>query len=116
MMNQALITEKRRSRRVRVNIRAAYRSETVTLYGQVGDLSRNGVFLRSDYLDGKGSVVELEILLPGNEIPLTLRGEVVWLDLRPGCSGMGIQFKNVHETARRALANFMIEQAYPVLG
>ena len=115
-MTQALLTEKRRSHRVRVNIRVAYRSASVTLYGQVADLSRNGVFLRSDYLDGKGSAVELEILLPGRDKALILRGEVVWVDLRPSCSGMGIQFRNVQGMARRALANFMIEQAYPVLG
>ena len=115
-MTQLLLTEKRRSQRVRVNIRAAYRSETVTLYGQVADLSRNGLFLRSDYLDGKGSVVQVEILLPGQDVPLILGGEVVWVDLRPSCSGMGIQFRQLPGHARRILANFMIEQAYPVLG
>ena len=115
-MSTIRLTEKRRSHRVSVNIRATYRSSTVALHGHVADLSRNGLFLRSEYLDGEGAEVELEIELPGSSGPLQISGQVVWVDQRPNCSGMGIQFRELEELARRALANFVIEQTYPVLG
>ena len=56
--------EKRRAERVRVNIRAIYKSETVSLEGRVSDLSRSGLFFRSDFLDDAGTRADVVIEIP----------------------------------------------------
>src|SRR5262245_31182488 len=103
--------EQRRSERVTVDLRARYRSSTLDLDGRVANLSRRGMFLRADFLDDEGSEVDLELDIKGAE-PLRLRGEVVWVDLRPLRSGMGIRFGDLDAQALRALANLVIERRY----
>jgi hypothetical protein len=103
--------EQRRSERVSVNLRARYHSSTLDLDGRVANLSRSGMFLRAEFLDDAGAEVDLE-LDTGKEPPLRLRGEVVWVDLRPLRSGMGIRFGELDAVALRALANLLIERRY----
>jgi uncharacterized protein (TIGR02266 family) len=107
--------EKRNAHRIRVNLRARYASQQVALDGWVANLSRHGLFLRSEYLDALGSRVTLELALPGEPEPLNLAGEVVRVDDGPLGSGMGIQFERLAPMVRRQLANFMIERSYQAL-
>jgi uncharacterized protein (TIGR02266 family) len=105
------LAEKRRAERVRVNLRALYRSETVTLEGWVANLSRMGLFLRSDFLDDEGSSVAVDLRVPGEDEPLCLAGEVVRVDTSPMSAGMGIRFSRLADPVRRALANLVIERS-----
>jgi len=98
-----------------VNLRAHYRSPTLDLDARVANLSRSGMFLRTDFLDDQGSEVDLDLELPGTE-PLKLRGQVVWVDDRPLSAGMGIHFAEPGGAARLALANLVIERSYPGAG
>jgi uncharacterized protein (TIGR02266 family) len=107
--------EQRRSERVAVDLRAKYRSSTLDLDGRVANLSRSGMFLLADFLDDEGAEVDLELEVHGHE-PLRLRGEVVWVDLRPVRSGMGIRFGELDAQALRALANLVIERRYQQSG
>ncbi len=83
--------------------------------GWVANLSRYGMFLRSDYLDDRGARVVVVIEIPGDDGALQLEGEVVRVDERPCSSGMGIRFGRMAETVHRQLANFMIERSYQSL-
>jgi len=109
------MAEKRAAQRMPVRIRALYRSSGVVIDGWVDDLSRLGLFLRSDYLDTPGSEAIIDLDLPGNARPLRLSGEVVRVETRPDRSGMGIRFGSLTEDTRRPLANFMIETSYLTL-
>ena len=109
------MAEKRRGHRIRVNLRARYQSDAAAIEGWVANLSRHGMFIRSDYLDNHGARVRIDLTIPGHEDPLELDGEVVRVETSPLSSGMGIRFSGMAAPIRRALANFMIERSYQAL-
>ena len=109
------MAEKRAAQRIAVRLRAMYRSSGAVIDGWVDDLSRVGLFLRSEYLDTPGSEAVIDLALPGNAAPLRLSGEVVRVETQSGRSGMGIRFGSMAEDTRRPLANFMIESSYQAL-
>jgi hypothetical protein len=106
------VAEKRRAERIRVNLRAHYRSDGLALEGRVCDLSRNGLFLRSEYLDELGTAVAVDLEVPGQGVRLELVGEVVRVDTRPLSAGMGIRFGGLETGVCRDLANLVIERSY----
>lgn len=109
------MAEKRRGHRIRVNLKARYQSDAAALEGWVANLSRYGMFIRSDFLDDRGAQVRVDLQIPGQEDPIELAGEVVRVDSSPLSSGMGIRFSSMAAPIRRALANFMIERSYQAL-
>mgnify|MGYP005836276391 CR=1 FL=1 len=54
------------------------------LFCPVVDLSSSGVRFLTRKLLKFRSLVELEIAIPGEKIPLTVRGRVVWASVNPG--------------------------------
>lgn len=108
------MAEKRSAHRIAVKLRASFRSSQVVIEGWVSDLSRLGLFLRSDYLDEPGSAGTVELELPDGA-PLKLPGEVVRVETVPDRAGMAIQFAALPDDTRRPLANFMIESSYQSL-
>ena len=106
------MSDRRRSERLRVKLPVRYHSDAVYLDCWVHDLSRNGLFLRSDYLDALGNFVGLRLTLRGEDLPVQVDGEVVRIDERPRSAGMGIRFTEIGASERRRLANFMIERNY----
>jgi hypothetical protein len=106
------VAEKRRAERIRVNLRAHYRSDGLALEGRVCDLSRNGLFMRSAYLDELGTPVSVDLELPGQGACLQLLGEVVRVDTTPLGAGMGIRFGGLETRVCRDLANLVIERSY----
>ena len=109
------MAEKRAAQRIPVRLRARYQSNGAVIDGTVDSLSRTGLFLRADLLDTPGTEAMIVLDLPGNDAPLSLPGEVVRVDARPGKSGMGIRFGALGDGDRRPLANFMIESSYSTL-
>ena len=103
--------ERRDAERIDVHLTARYNSEAVTFSGHVANLSRHGLFLRSDFLDTTGATASLDVSIPGESVPISLLGEVVRVVEEPGQSGMGIRFRKVESGALRKLANFMIERS-----
>jgi uncharacterized protein (TIGR02266 family) len=105
------MAEKRRAHRILVRFPVQYHSQTARFSGWASDLSQDGVFVRSDFLDATGAPVALALQLPGNEAPLRLRGQVVRVDETPETSGMGIRFTEVSPGDRLSLANYMIRSS-----
>ncbi len=105
------MSERRDAQRIDVHLTARYNSEAVTLSGWVANLSRHGMFLRSEFLDTMGAQASMEVRLPGEQAPIALAGEVVRVVEMPGRSGMGIRFREIDPSALRKLANFMIARS-----
>ena len=82
----------RRSARMKVEIAARYVSESLVVEGVVTDVSADGLFFCSDYLDGTGETVRVWLDIPWRSNPLELRGEVRWVSETPDVGGMGIKF------------------------
>lgn len=103
--------ERRLENRVQVNLPARCSSDAAALDGWIANLSRTGVFLRSQYLDVTGAEVDLVFDLPGDRLPIAVRGRVVRVSEQAMCPGMGIRFTAVSDGARHRLANFMAHRS-----
>jgi hypothetical protein len=96
--------EQRRSARARVHFPARYASGTMTLEGHVTDLSAEGLFFASDFLDALGELARVWVVLPSRPEPLELRGEVRWVNDGAHVSGMGLRLVEVGWEERQLLA------------
>lgn len=106
-MEQVEIRERRGEHRIQVNLPARYRSRDTSLVGWVANVSRDGMFLRSQYVDERGAGVEVSFALPGDRRPLAVTGEVVRVQESSLCPGMAIRFVEIPDLARQRLAEFM---------
>ena len=89
--------EKREHLRRSVEYRVAFRSEMLEfegraeIEGEVIDMSRGGLFVRSEFLEVPGTPVSLLVWLDDDE-PIALRGSVAWVaEHPPKGPGMGIK-------------------------
>jgi hypothetical protein len=105
-------SEQRRTPRIPVDLPARYRSEGVSLDGRAWDLSQDGMFFMSPFLDDTPGEINLELDLPDSDEPLRLTGEVRWVDDGALHAGMGIRFHNIAIQERLRLANFVIHRTY----
>jgi hypothetical protein len=87
--------DQRRSARVRVHFPARYLSANLQLEGHVTDLSADGLFFCSDFLDDQGEMVRVWVEVPSRSRPVELRGEVRWVNDRPHAGGMGLKLLDV---------------------
>jgi hypothetical protein len=101
------LRERRGSRRLQVNLPARYNSEAASLLGWVANLSGNGLFLRSEFVDSAGAEVSISFELPGEAQPVALRGQVVRVHEGAVCPGMAVRFTLVPDGVQRKLATFM---------
>jgi hypothetical protein len=90
---------------MKVQVPAHYVSEHLTIDGVVTDLSPDGVFFSSDYLDATGELVRVSIDVPWRSQPIQLRGEVRWVSETPRTGGMGIRFTDVSFEDRVVLSS-----------
>jgi hypothetical protein len=97
--------ELRRSARMKVEIAAKYVSDSLVVEGVVTDVSADGLFFCSDYLDGTGETVRVWLDIPWRNHPLELRGEVRWVNDTPNIGGMGIKFIDVSLEDRMVLSS-----------
>jgi uncharacterized protein (TIGR02266 family) len=74
------------------------------------DLSQGGAFLRSDLLLEVGEIVDVTFGLPGEIRPIRARARVAWATRKQpnkGGPGMGLQFIELAEKDREAIAAFV---------
>ncbi len=95
----------RRSPRSRVRISGRYVSDNLVVDGVVTDVSADGLFFCSDYLDNTGESARLSLDIPWRNRPLELRGEVRWVSDAPNTGGMGIRFIDVTLEDRMVLSS-----------
>lgn len=96
-------SDKRREPRVRVLFPARYASPNLNLEGQVTDVSPDGMFFCSDFLDDQGATVRVWVEVPYRDEPLELRGEVRWVNDAPHSGGMGLRLIDVSLEDRKLL-------------
>lgn len=99
------VSEQRRSVRNRVRVAARYISDQMIVDGQVTDISPDGLFFASDFLDARGELVRVLLDIPWLSKPLELRGEVRWVCDNATAAGMGIRFLNVDSANRGILSS-----------
>lgn len=63
--------------------------------GRVADISRGGLFVRSDFLEVSGTPVRLLFEIPSSQGILSICGHVAWIERRPPKGpGMGIRLSD----------------------
>ena len=86
--------DRRQEKRHNVTINVNYSHGDTYLYSKSSNLSEMGIFLVSDTPLDAGSIIELHFDTPPGTEPVSVNGEVVWID--PGSAtspgGMGIRF------------------------
>lgn len=97
--------DKRRAVRARVQLAARYVSASLTLEGHVTDVSADGLFFASDFLDDEGEIARIWVVVPSRPEPLELRGEVRWVSDAPTGAGMGVRFVDVNLEDRLLLSS-----------
>jgi hypothetical protein len=97
--------DERRSARARVRITGKYVSDNLVVDGLVTDVSPDGLFFCSDFLDARGELARLWLEIPWRNAPLELRGEVCWVNDAPDTGGMGIRFIDVSLEDRMVLSS-----------
>jgi hypothetical protein len=90
---------------MRVQIPAKYVSDSLVVEGLVTDVSADGLFFSSDYLDNTGESVRVWLDIPWRNRPLELRGEVRWVSDAANTGGMGIRFVDVSLEDRMVLSS-----------
>jgi hypothetical protein len=64
--------------------------------GRVADISRGGLFIRSDFLEVSGTPVRILFQLPPGQGVFSIEGHVAWIERRPPKGpGMGIRLSYV---------------------
>jgi hypothetical protein len=106
------MNERRLAHRLEVHLPARYSSQSASMSGVVSSLSRSGLFLCSDFLEGPGEQASLRLELPGEAEPLLLSGVVVRATEDPRRAGMGLRFDSLPSATRRRLGQFLIERGY----
>jgi hypothetical protein len=102
--------ELRRAIRAKVRISARYASESLVVEGVVTDVSPDGLFFCSDYLDGEGELARISLDIPWCTAPLELRGQVRWASDAPDTGGMGIKLFDLSLEDRRVLSSLRLSE------
>ncbi|OGQ78005.1 MAG: hypothetical protein A2289_21330 [Deltaproteobacteria bacterium RIFOXYA12_FULL_58_15] len=70
------------------------------------DLSQGGAFLESELLLEIGEMVEVTFGLPGKIRPIRATARVAWATGKGTC-GMGLEFVNLNDEDRQAIAEYV---------
>jgi uncharacterized protein (TIGR02266 family) len=104
----------RRDNRIDCRLKVKYRAFGVTLSGFVVNLSRQGVYLATDYEVGKGAMLDLVFALPEpHGAIIQTRGRVAWVNskkvrLKQSLpEGFGVEFVSPSEETAGDLARFL---------
>ncbi len=113
------MVEKRRQRRAEAEIRVEYRTVGSFLSDYVTNISRGGVFVRTDTPLRIGTRVRMVFSLPGMPFPFDLNGEVRWVQERVSQEhperGMGIAFDGIDERIQKRIQAY-VEKHSPAQG
>jgi len=106
--------ERRREIRHAVQLNVNYCHGDTYLFSRSSNLSEMGIFLVTDSPLAAGTIIDLRFDTPGGGPPISVSGEVVWID--PGThdteSGMGLRFINPDEETRNRIRSIIRTIAY----
>lgn len=115
--------ERRHHPRYRVNWSVRYHRLEISLNAQTRDVSQTGAGLTLLEKIPLGSQLNLEVPIPGRELPLRVTAVVVWtkeVAAEPGMGGtqrrffVGVHFQNLSSTLQQELAALLKIPGYPL--
>lgn len=110
-------SDQRKYPRLPVNLSATYRSASLTIKGQVSNLSQSGLSLRCSRTDPLGTQAVLELELPSSDSPIALPARVIWVSIDPDRGAtMGVRFEEATQEALTVLSTFVLRSSQSRLG
>lgn len=116
LANKYLNFDKRKKRRIIIDVPAFFGFEDDMEKGMILDLSEGGLFLAAERLLKEGAYLELKFLLPNTNVSLKLWCRVVWTN-KEGCKrkesypvGMGLEFVGLSKDTIEILRSFIEKQ------
>jgi len=109
--------ERREHQRFEASVAVDYTSGETFLFAYLQNISEMGIFVRTDYPAPVGTRLRLRFQVDETEEPLTLDGEVAWINplreigdnLNPG---MGVRFTELTPDKREAVVGLVRTVAY----
>ena len=105
--------EKRNKDRISRRLFVRFGPEQAINIGFSGDLSITGIFIKTNTMFAPGSILKLEIELPGSKV-LHLRGTVMWAKRVPSTlvrhikkSGMGVKILQPTEEYKKFVSSLI---------
>jgi len=99
--------ERRETPRIPVEMWVEESTERELYFQRSANISVGGIFLENTIPHPKGTVVNLQFTLPGDSVPIKVRGEIVNAAASDEL-GMGIKFIQVDPSAERRIADFVL--------
>jgi type IV pilus assembly protein PilZ len=94
------MSESRVHPRAPIELKVAYQRMNAFFADYTRDISKGGIFIKSDSPLELGTEFDFEVMLPKQKEPFHLRGRVQWVNTGPGPQGMGIAFVWENQDAR----------------
>ncbi|MBI5480976.1 MAG: PilZ domain-containing protein [Deltaproteobacteria bacterium] len=98
--------ERRESPRIPVEMWVEESTERELYFQRSANLSVGGIFLENTIPHPKGTIVNLQFTLPGDTLPVKVRGEIVNAAASDEL-GMGIKFVDVDPEVERRISEFV---------
>ncbi len=106
--------ERRREERHHINLNVNYTCGDNYLYSKSDNLSEMGIFLVTDTPLDAGTNIQLSFNTSSDGNPISVTGEVVWIDPGNGETpgGMGIRFNNSSDEIKAKIRSIIRTMAY----
>lgn len=118
--------DRRREARAPIELKVEYKRLNTFFYDYTKNISKGGTFIKTEKPLGIGTVFLFKLVVPTQDEPLALRGEVRWIvkegeplppQAAPGHEpGMGIKFVYDSADQRRDLERFVEKMMVDSLG
>lgn len=95
--------DKRATKRVPVKLKVDWKSESTFLFENATNISEQGIFIKTDQLLKKGTILNLQFAIPDSKQKVQAEGKVVWINKGEGSKGMGIQFTKLSDVDRETI-------------
>ena len=112
---QALITERADERRdqsrIPCDLEVDYSWDECCHYSFAANMSTGGVYVRTSAPEAPGTLLDVSLKVPGEELELVVRGKVVWFSTYPTGDGpgMAIEFVDLDRQSQRKLDSILAQ-------
>ena len=96
--------------KVLINSHGCSKSDTKNIEADIRDISSRGIGITTDEQLSPGDIIELEITIPGDGIPMFIVGEVAWASTQPDGSGIynaGLRLTRIHDCDKARLVRYI---------
>lgn len=96
--------------KVLINTHGCSKGNSNNIEADIRDISSRGIGITTDEQLAPGDIIELEITIPGDGIPMFIVGEVAWASTQPDNSGIytaGLRLTRIHNCDKERLVRYI---------